>query len=211
MNILIKKKIIEKILDFLYPDPISTLYYINEYTLLIAIILTAKSKEKIVNKTTKRLFTKIQYPKDIFYFSIEEIKNDIQNIGLHNKKAKNIYDLSIILINKYNSVIPKNILKLKSLPGVGHKTASVFLSFVSKIPVFPVDTHIHRMMYRWKLSNGKNVTKTEKDAKSIFNKKNWKKLHLQIISYAKEYSPSKKINLNKDIIYQELLKKNLLF
>ncbi|WP_185869085.1 endonuclease III domain-containing protein [Blattabacterium cuenoti] len=213
MNLLFFKKkteIIEKILDSLYPNPRSTLYYINEYTLLIAILLTAKSKEKKVNEITKCLFKKIKYPKDILHFSVEKIKNFIKNIGLHNKKSKNIYDLSITLLKNYNSFIPKNISKLKSLPGIGHKTASVFLSHVSNIPVFPVDSHIHRMMNRWELSNGKNVKKTEEDAKRIFNKKNWKKLHFQIIFYAREYSPSQNWDLNKDIIYQKLLKKKLL-
>ncbi|WP_185866061.1 endonuclease III domain-containing protein [Blattabacterium cuenoti] len=209
MNTNKKTKVIEKILDSLYPNPISTLYYINEYTLLIAVVLTAKSKEKKVNEITKHLFKKIQTPKDVIHLSIEEIKNFIKNIGLHNKKSKNIYDLSTILINKYNSIIPKNISELKFLPGVGHKTASVFLSYVSNIPVFPVDTHVHRMMYRWKLSDGKSVQKTEKDAKRIFNKVKWRKLHLQIIFYAKEYSPSQSWDVNKDIIYQELLRKNL--
>ncbi|WP_185876878.1 endonuclease III domain-containing protein [Blattabacterium cuenoti] len=207
---LIKRKIIESILDSLYPNPISTLYYTNEYTLLIAIILTARSKEKTVNRTTKYLFKIINHPKDIFKISVDRLKNIIKNIGLHNKKSKNIYDLSIILINKYNCIIPKDFSKLKYLPGVGRKTASVFLSFVSKKPVFPIDTHIRRMMIRWKLSDGKNVEKTEKDAKKIFNKKNWKKLHLQIISYAKRYSPSKNWKVNEDIIYQKLLKNNLL-
>lgn len=211
MNLFTRKtKIIETILDSLYPSPTSTLYYINEYTLLISVLLTAKSKEKKVNEITKHLFKKIRTPRDMIRFSVDEIKNFIKNIGLYNKKSKNIYDLSTILINKYNNVIPKNISILKSLPGVGHKTASVFLSHVSNVPVFPVDTHIHRMMARWQLSDGKNVKKTEKDAKRIFNKINWKKLHLQIIFYAKEYSPSKKWNVNKDIIYQELLRNNLL-
>ncbi|AFJ90509.1 endonuclease III [Blattabacterium sp. (Blaberus giganteus)] len=212
MNLISKKiKIIEKILDFLYPNPTSTLYYVNEYTLLISIILTAKSKEERVNKITKSLFNKINTPMDTIRFSIEEIKNIIKNIGLYNIKSKNIYNLSVILINKYNGIIPKNILKLKSLPGVGHKTASVFLSHVSNEFVFPVDTHIHRMMFRWKLSNGKNVVQTEKDAKRVFKKKNWKKLHFQIISYAKEYSPSYRWDSKKDVIYQELLNNNLLF
>ncbi|WP_185862177.1 endonuclease III domain-containing protein [Blattabacterium cuenoti] len=210
MNYLSKKvKIIEKILNFLYPNPINSLYYINEYTLLIAIILTSKSKEKKVNEITKHLFQKIKTPKDAAKISIKNIKNIIKSIGLYNKKSKNIYELSIILIKKYNEIVPKNILKLKSLPGVGHKTASVFLSNVSNYPVFPVDTHIHRMMYRWELSNGKNVKKTEEDAKRIFRKSNWKKLHLQIIFYAKKYSPSKKWDCKKDIIYQEFLKNNL--
>ncbi|WP_185867187.1 endonuclease III domain-containing protein [Blattabacterium cuenoti] len=211
MNFFSKKiKIIENILDFLYPNPTSTLYYINEYSLLISIILTARSKEKKVNEITKFLFTKIETPMDIIRFSIEEIKNIIKNIGLYNKKSKNIYDLSNILINKYNGIIPKNILELKSLPGVGDKTASVFLSYVSDQYLFPVDTHIHRMMFRWKLSNGKSVKQTEKDAKRVFKKQNWKKLHFQIISYAKEYSPSQRWNLKKDIIYKELFNNNLL-
>ncbi|WP_242673936.1 endonuclease III domain-containing protein [Blattabacterium sp. DPU] len=197
-------------MDFLYPNPTSTLYYTNEYTLLIAIILTARSEEKKVNEITKFLFKKINTPMDTIHLSIEKIKNIIKTIGLYNRKSKNIYDLSVILINKYNGIIPKNILELKSLPGVGHKTASVFLSHVSDAFVFPVDTHIHRMMLRWKLSNGKNVKQTEQDAKRFFKKKDWKKLHFQIISYAKAYSPYKKWNFKKDIIYQELLNNNLI-
>ncbi|WP_185863295.1 endonuclease III domain-containing protein [Blattabacterium cuenoti] len=211
MNFFSKKiRIIEKILNFLYPNPISTLYYINEYTLLISIILTAKSKEKKVNEITKFLFNKINSPMDTIRLSIENIKNIIKNIGLHNKKSKNIYDLSVILLKKYNGIVPKNISELKSLPGVGHKTASVFLSHVSDEFVFPVDTHIHRMMFRWRLSNGKNVKQTEIDAKCVFQKENWRKLHFQIIAYAREYSPSQKWDSKKDIIYQELLKNNLI-
>jgi Predicted EndoIII-related endonuclease len=211
MNLFSKKiKIIENILDFLYPNPTSTLYHINEYTLLIAIILTTQSTEKRVNKITKLLFEIIKTPIDTICLSIEHIKNIIKNIGLYNIKSKNIYNLSVILISKYNGIIPKNIYELESLPGVGHKTASVFLSHVSCEFVFPVDTHIHRMMLRWKLSNGKNVTQTEKDAKCVFKKENWKKLHFQIIFYAREYSPSRKWDLKKDIIYQELLTNNLL-
>ncbi|AGW86333.1 Endonuclease III [Blattabacterium sp. (Nauphoeta cinerea)] len=212
MNFISKKiKIIEKILNFLYPNPIRTLYYINEYTLLISIILTARSQEKKVNEITKFLFQKINSPMDTICISIENIKNIIKNIGLHHTKSKNIYDLSVILVKKYNGIIPKNISELKSLPGVGHKTASVFLSHVSDEFVFPVDTHIHRMMFRWRLSNGKNVKQTEKDAKCIFKKENWKKLHFQMISYAREYSPSQKWDTKKDIIYQELLRNNLIF
>ncbi|WP_185858000.1 endonuclease III domain-containing protein [Blattabacterium cuenoti] len=211
MNFISKKiRIIEKILDDLFPNPTSTLHYVNEYTLLISILLTARSQDKKVNEITKILFRKIKNPMDVIYFSIENIKNIIKSIGLYNRKSKNIYDLSIILINKYNGIIPKNISKLKSLPGVGHKTASVFLSHVCDEFVFPVDTHIHRMMFRWKLSNGKNVQQTEQDAKHVFKKKNWKKLHFQIISYAKKYSPSRKWNSKKDIIYQELINHNLL-
>ncbi|WP_341665663.1 endonuclease III [Blattabacterium cuenoti] len=212
MNFISKKiKIIENILDFLYPNPTSTLYYMNEYTLLISIMLSSRTQEKKVNEITKILFRKINKPIDTIYTPIENITNIIKHIGLYKKKSKNIYDLSVILIKKYNGIIPKNISELKFLPGIGHKTASVFLSHVvSNESVFPVDTHIHRMMFRWKLSNGKNVKQTEQDAKRFFKKKNWKKLHLQIIFYAKKYSPSRKWNLKKDIIYQELLNNNLL-
>ncbi|WP_341658642.1 endonuclease III [Blattabacterium cuenoti] len=172
MNFISKKiKIIENILDFLYPNPTPTLYYINEYTLLISIMLSSRSQEKKVNEITKILFKKINNPIDTIYTPIENIKNIIKHIGLYKKKSKNIYDLSVILIKKYNGIIPKNISELKFLPGIGHKTASVFLSHVSNEPVFPVDTHIHRMMFRWKLSNGKNVKQTERDAKRFFKKK----------------------------------------
>ncbi|BBA16994.1 endonuclease III domain-containing protein [Blattabacterium cuenoti] len=193
-------------MNFLYPNPIPTLYYTNEYTLLISILLSSRTQEKKVNEITKILFKKIKKPTDTVCLSIKNMENIIKNIGIYKKKSKNIYDLSVILIKKYNELIPKNISELKSLPGIGHKTASVFLSYVSNIPVFPVDTHIHRMMIRWKLSNGKNVQQTEKDAKRFFKKENWKKLHLQIIFYAKKYSPSRKWNLKKDLIYQELIK-----
>ncbi|WP_185862738.1 endonuclease III domain-containing protein [Blattabacterium cuenoti] len=205
-----KIKIITDILNFIYPNPISSLYYTNEFTLLIAIILTSRSQEKKVNQITKLLFKKIQKPQDVIQLSVNDIQNYIKYIGLYNRKSKNIYDLSIILIKKYNGIIPKNIFELESLPGVGHKTASVFMSHVSEVPVFPIDTHIHRMMFRWKLSNGKNIKQTEKDAKHFFSKKNWKKLHLQIISYGKEYSPSRGWNPKKDIIYQKLVNNNLI-
>ncbi|WP_341658983.1 endonuclease III [Blattabacterium cuenoti] len=172
MNFISKKiKIIENILDFLYPNPTPTLYYINEYTLLISIMLSSRSQEKKVNEITKILFKKINNPIDTICTPIENIKNIIKHIGLYKKKSKNIYDLSVILIKKYNGIIPKNISELKFLPGIGHKTASVFLSHISNQSVFPVDTHIHRMMFRWKLSNGKNVKQTERDAKRFFKKK----------------------------------------
>ncbi|WP_185877406.1 endonuclease III domain-containing protein [Blattabacterium cuenoti] len=213
-NKLYKKiKIIEKILNFLYPYPKINLYYINEYTLLISIILTSRSKEKKVNEVTKKIFNKIKSPYDIVSLSLKEIKNLIKEIGLYNKKANNIFNLSKILIDKFNCIIPKNISILKKLPGIGNKTASVFLSHISitnKYEVFPVDTHIHRMMYRWRLSNGKNINETEKNVKIFFEKKKWKKLHLQIILYGREFSPYNKLNIKKDIIHQELLNNSLL-
>ncbi|WP_185851617.1 endonuclease III domain-containing protein [Blattabacterium cuenoti] len=207
-NITIEKKvkIIIEILNSLYPNPVSSLYYVNEFTLLIAILLTTRSKENEVNKITKHLFKKMKTPQEVIQHSINDIKNSIRYIGLYNKKSKNIYNLSIFLMKKYHGIIPKNLSILESFPGVGHKTASVFLSFVSKKRVFPIDTHIYRMMIRWGLTNGKNIKQAEKDAKKVFKKMNWKKLHLQILFYGKEYSPSKNWNLKKDIIYQKLLK-----
>lgn len=205
-----KALIIRKILDSLYPNPKSSLYHINEYTLLIAIILSAKSRENKVNEVTGYLFEIIKKPKDFIMTPTVIIKKYLRNIGLYNRKYNHIYNLSNILLKEYKGIIPKNIYQLESLPGVGHKTASVFLSHVSEIPVFPVDTHIHRMMFRWKLSDGKNVKKTEKDAKSIFKKIYWKKLHFQIINYGREYSPSINWNKNTDIIYKKLLINNLL-
>ncbi|WP_238783884.1 endonuclease III domain-containing protein [Blattabacterium cuenoti] len=187
------------------------MYYTNEYTLLIAIILTAKTKEYLVNKITNNLFNIIKSPKDAINLSKKKIKLHIKYIGLYNKKSKYIYELSKILIKKYNSIIPKNISELKKLPGVGQKTSSVFLSYMSEIfDVFPVDTHIKRLMNRWNLVNSKKLIDIEKKAKLVFEKKNWKKLHLQIILYGREYSPYRKWNLKKDIIYQKLLYNNLL-
>lgn len=209
----IKIRIIEKILNFLYPNPKTNLYYINDYTLLIAILLTARSNEKIVNKVTNKLFNFIKSPYDLIVTPIKNIKYLIKKIGLYNRKSENIYKLSFILINKYNGFIPKDLSKLKKLPGVGHKTASVFLSHINNsFNVFPIDTHIYRMMIRWEICicEKKNIFHVEKCAKKYFKRKNWSKLHLQIIFYGREYSPSKKWNKKKDIIYQELLNKKLL-
>ncbi|WP_185882970.1 endonuclease III domain-containing protein [Blattabacterium cuenoti] len=211
MNVKNKINIIEKTLDLLYPNPTISLYYTNEYTLLLAIILTAKSKEKRVNHITKELFKIISSPLDFINLDSKIIKHHIRHIGLYNKKYKSIYNLSIILIKKYKKCIPKNIIDLEKLPGVGHKTASVFLSYISDNNFFfPIDTHIHRLMKRWKLSCGSNVKKTEKDAKYFFAKKNWKKLHIQMILYGRTYSPSRKWIIKNDIIYQKLLHYNLL-
>ncbi len=213
MNNLFKKvKIIENVLDSLYPNPKNNLYYINEYTLLIAIILTSQCRDKYVNNLTKFLFKKIKSPYDVINKPIYVLKEYIKKIGLYNKKSKYIYNLSIQIIKKHKGLIPKNIKCLENLPGVGHKTASVFLSNISNnnFYVFPVDTHIHRMMYRWELSNCKNILEIEKDAKKIFHKKKWKKLHLQIIFYGREYSPSKKWIIQKDIIYSKFIKYKLI-
>ncbi|WP_223843691.1 endonuclease III domain-containing protein [Blattabacterium cuenoti] len=209
----IKKKIniIENILDDLYPNPSNNLYFINEYTLLIAIILTAKSKEQKVNEITKIFFKKFSSPKELIGLSINEIENNIKEIGLYKKKSHYIHKLSNDLIKKYKGVIPKNICLLKKLPGVGQKTASVFLSYMNRnYSVFPIDTHIKRLMKRWKLSHGRSFKQTEKDAKKLFKEKHWKKLHLQLISYGREYSPSRNWNIEKDIIYNKLKKYNLL-
>ncbi|WP_238785611.1 endonuclease III domain-containing protein [Blattabacterium cuenoti] len=177
---------------------------------MISIILTTRSREEKVNLVTKKIFKQIRSPHDIIKLGINKIKQLIKKLGLHNKKSENIYNLSKILIKKYNGSIPKNIIELEKLPGVGHKTASLFLSNISKKYFFPIDTHIHRLIYKWKLSSGKSVKKTEVDVKRLFKKYKWKKLHLQIISYGKEFSPSYTWKLRKDIIYQELLYNNCL-
>jgi len=132
--------------------------------------------------------------------SVEEIREIIKPVGLSPMKSKGIYGLSKILVEQYDGIVPKELEKLEQFPGVGHKTASVVVSQAFNIPAFPVDTHIHRLMYRWGFSNGKNVVQTEKDAKRLFPKDKWNKLHLQIIWYGREYSPARGWNLDKDII-----------
>ena len=142
--------------------------------------------------------------------SINEIKDIIRPCGLSPMKSKGIYGLSKILIEKHDGKVPNNFNDLENLPSIGHKTASVVMCQAFGVPAFPVDTHIHRMMYRWGLSSGKNVTVTEKDAKRLFPKNLWNKLHLQIIYYAREYSPSRGWNIEKDIITKKIGRKSLL-
>jgi endonuclease-3 len=191
-------------LNELYPDPPIPLEHKDPYTLLIAVLLSAQSTDVRVNKTTPLLFSRAGSPEDMIKLSIEEIEKIIKPIGLSPMKSKNIFRLSEIIIEKHGGRVPDNFADLEALPGVGHKTASVVMSQAFGVPAFPVDTHIHRLMKRWKLSSGKNVIQTEKDAKRLFPEVLWNKLHLQIIFYGREYSPARGWNPEKDPISKGL-------
>ena len=182
-----RAKIIINELDKLYPVTPIPLDHSNSYILLVAVVLSAQSTDKKVNELTKDLFLKADTPEKMIKLGIKNIYQYIKQLGLSNQKSKNIYHLSKILIEKFNSKIPNNFVELESLPGVGHKTASVVMSQVFNIPAFPVDTHIHRLSQRWGLTKGTNVIQTEKDLKKIFPKNKWNKLHLQIIFYGREF------------------------
>lgn len=187
-------------LEELYPEIPIPLDHKDPYTLLIAVLLSAQSTDVRVNLTTPHLFAKADNPWDMVKLTVDEIREIIKPVGLSPQKAKGIFGLSEILIEKYDGVVPADFESLESFPAVGHKTASVVMSQAFGVPAFPVDTHIHRLMYRWGLSNGKNVVQTEKDAKRLFPKERWNDLHLQIIWYGREYSPARGWDLSKDII-----------
>ncbi len=195
-------------LDEIYPTIPIPLDHKDPYTLLIAVLLSAQSTDVKVNQVTPLLFEKANNPFAMVKLSVEQIREIIKPVGLSPTKAKAIHRLSEILIEKYGGKVPEDIEELEELPGVGHKTASVVVSQAFGIPAFPVDTHIHRLMYRWGLSNGKNVVQTEKDAKRLFPKEKWNKLHLQIIWYGREYSPARGWNLEKDIITKTIGRKS---
>ncbi|MDR9398172.1 endonuclease III [Salibacter sp.] len=197
-------------LEKLYPETPVPLDHQNPYTLLIAVLLSAQSTDKRVNQTTPALFKRADNPFDMVKLSPREIEDIIRPCGLAPAKSKNIHKLSQILVEKYNGQIPKTLKELEELPGVGHKTASVVVAQAFGEPAFPVDTHIHRLMYRWGLSTGKNVKKTEEDAKRLFPKDIWNKLHLQIIFYGREYSPARGLKLEKDFITREVGRKSIL-
>lgn len=194
-------------LEKLYPNPPIPLDHTDEFTLLIAVLLSAQSTDKKVNEITPELFARANNAKAMSLLEVDEIKELIRQIGLSNTKAKNIKRLSEILVEKYNGVVPSTFEELEALPGVGHKTASVVMSQAFGHPAFPVDTHIHRLMNRWKLSNGKSVEQTEKDAKRLFPKETWNKLHLQIIYYGREFSPARSWKPEKDFITSKILQK----
>ena len=197
-------------LESLYPKVPIPLNHYDSYTLLIAVLLSAQCTDERVNRITPNLFKRARNPYDMIKLSINEIENIIRPCGLSPMKSKGIYGLSKILIEKHNGKVPDNFNDLENLPSIGHKTASVVMSQTFGVPAFPVDTHIHRMMYRWGLSNGKNVLVTEKDAKRLFPKRLWNKLHLQIIYYAREYSPSRGWSIEKDVITKKIGRKSLL-
>ena len=182
-----RARIILRELKKLYPSPPIPLDHTNAYTLLVAVVLSAQSTDKKVNELTKSLFKAADNPEKMVKLGISGIYEYIKYLGLSNQKSKNIYNLSRLLIEKHQNKVPDTFEKLESLPGVGHKTASVVMSQVFKIPSFPVDTHIHRLSQRWGLSNGDSVIQTEKDLKKIFPINEWNNLHLQIIFYGREY------------------------
>lgn len=194
----------------LYPTIPIPLDHKDPYTLLIAVLLSAQCTDVRVNKITPLLFAKADNPYDMVKMSVEEIKEIIRPCGLSPMKSKGIYGLSQILIDKHEGKVPQSFEALEALPAVGHKTASVVMSQAFGVPAFPVDTHIHRLMYRWGLSTGKNVTQTEKDAKRLFPKEIWNDLHLQIIWYGRDYSPARGWNLDRDIITKTIGKKAII-
>lgn len=197
-------------LERLYPNPPVALRHKDPYTLLIAVLLSAQCTDERVNQITPILFEQADNPYDMIKLSQEEIQQIIRPVGLSPMKSKGIYELSHILIDKYNGQVPTDMKALESLPSVGHKTASVVMCQAFDVPAFPVDTHIHRLMYRWNFSNGKSVEQTEKDAKRLFPIEKWIKLHLQIIYYGREYSPARGWDIQKDIISQAIGRKSLL-
>ncbi len=184
----------------LYPSIPIPLDHKDPYTLLIAVLLSAQCTDVRVNLITPLLFARADNPFDMVKMSVEEIKEIIRPCGLSPMKSEGIHGLSHILIDKYGGEVPQSFEALEELPAVGHKTASVVMSQAFGFPAFPVDTHIHRLMYRWNLTNGKNVVQTEKDAKRLFPESTWNDLHLQIIWYGREYSPARGWDLEKDII-----------
>ena len=194
----------------IYPEIPIPLNHKDPYTLLIAVLLSAQCTDVRVNQITPILFTKADNPYDMVKLSVEEIKEIIRPCGLSPMKSKGIHGLSEILIAKHNGQVPQSFEALEELPAVGHKTASVVMSQAFGVPAFPVDTHIHRLMYRWNLTDGKNVVQTEKDAKAIFPRELWNDLHLQIIWYGREYSPARGWDLEKDSITKTIGRKSVL-
>ena len=186
-----KVKDILKILNKLYPQAEKPLIHNDAYSLLISVLLSAQCTDERVNKITPRLFSQADNPYDMIKLSVEEIREIIKPCGLSPMKSKGIYGLSKILIEKYNGAVPQTFEELEALPSVGHKTASVVMSQWFGKSAFPVDTHIHRLAYRWGLSNGKNVVQTEKDLKRLIPESKWKKVHLQIIYFGREYCPAR--------------------
>lgn len=186
-----KAREIGKILDEIYPETYIPLEHHDPYTLLIAVLLSAQSTDKKVNSITPILFSLADNPYKMIKLDIETIREIIKPIGLSVNKSKAIHELSNILIEKFNGKVPDNFDDLESLPGVGHKTASVIMSQAFNFPAFPVDTHIHRLAARWGLSYGKNVVQTESDMKELFPPDTWNKLHLQIIFFGREFCPAR--------------------
>lgn len=201
---------IARILNELYPSTPIPLDHHDPYTLLISVLLSAQCTDERVNKVTPALWQLADNPFDMAQQKVEDIKAIIRPCGLSPRKSQAIYDLSTILIEKYNGEVPQSFEALEALPGVGHKTASVVMSQAFGVPAFPVDTHIHRLAYRWCLSTGKNVEKTEKDLKALFPKETWNTLHLQIIFFGREYCPARRHDINTCPICSKYGRKSLM-
>ncbi len=198
--------LVQQELEKLYPEVPIPLNHTNPFTLMVAVALSAQTTDKKVNQVTPNLFKVAGTPEEMAELEVEEIRELIKEIGLSNTKAKNLKKMAELLLERYNGVVPQTYEELEALPGVGHKTASVVMSQGFGFPAFPVDTHIHRLMTLWKLTSGKNVVETEKDAKSIWPESVWNKLHLQIIYYGREYSPARGKG-EKDFITKMLFEK----
>ncbi len=195
-----KAKYIIEELEKLYPTTLVPLDHTDAYTLLIAVLLSAQCTDKRVNLVTPELFALANNPYDMIKLTVPQIRAIIRPCGLSPRKSQAIYDLSHMIIDKYQGEVPQELALLEEFPGVGHKTASVVVAQIWDIPAFPVDTHIHRLLTRWGITSGKNVTETERDAVKIFPKDKWNKLHLQIIFYGREYSPARSPLLASDFI-----------
>ncbi|HPQ21099.1 MAG TPA: endonuclease III [Saprospiraceae bacterium] len=207
-----KEKAVEiaKILDNLYPETPIPLDHQDTYTLLIAVLLSAQCTDERVNKITPLLFEEADTPQEMVNLGMERIKEIIRPCGLSPQKSKAIFELSKILIEKYDGKVPDSFEALEALPGVGHKTASVVMSQGFGVPAFPVDTHIHRLAYRWGLSTGKNVVQTEKDLKRLFPEQDWNKIHLQIIFYGREHCPARGHKVDECSICSQYMRKSLI-
>ena len=201
-----RAEIIMSELEKLYPEVYVPLDHTDEFTLLVAVALSAQTTDKKVNQVTPALFAVAGTPQKMAKMEAEEIREYIKEVGLSTSKSKNLKRMAEILVEKHNGIVPESFELLEELPGVGHKTASVVMSQAFGHPAFPVDTHIHRLMTQWKLTNGKSVVQTESDAKKLFPKDKWNKLHIQIIFYGREYSPARG-NGTKDFITPMLFKK----
>lgn len=187
-------------LEKLYPETPIPLDHSDAYTLLIAVLLSAQCTDERVNKITPLLFAKANTPQAMVTLTVEQIRDIIKPCGLSPRKSQAIFDLSHIILDKHQGLVPQTFHALEELPGVGHKTASVVMSQAFGVPAFPVDTHIHRLLTRWGITSGKNVEETERDAKKLFPEDKWNKLHLQIIFYGREYSPARSPKKERDFI-----------
>lgn len=198
-----RAEIILRELEKLYPETPIPLDHTDPFTLLVAVALSAQTTDKKVNEVTPKLFAVADTPQKMAALEVEQIRELIKEIGLSNRKARNLKRMAELLVEKHDSVVPQTFEELEELPGVGHKTASVVMSQAFGHPAFPVDTHIHRLLTQWKITSGKNVVETEKDAKKAFPKNTWNKVHLQIIFYGREYSPARG-NRERDFISRML-------